>query len=135
MNTLAYIDRMLNRDRRLMQLARRVAISDPTFKKYYVGAVIADKNKVLSLGFNNNTKTHSYCRHYRKQTIHAEIQALFNLETNPKGLTIYIYRESRAGTRGKSRPCDHCEHELREAGIRRVVYLDIDGRIVDTKIN
>lgn len=91
-----------------------------------MGAVIARGNKLVSIGHNKN-KTHPKASKHPFQRIHAELSAILNSREDLRGCDIYVYRETRNGTTGMAKPCIACESLIREVGISRVYYSDIDG--------
>ena len=90
-------------------------------EQHQVSCVIANKSNVISLGYNQ-LKTHTQSTHpYR--SLHAEMAALIGLPyEQTKGCTAYVYRETKAGVKGLSKPCPACMLALKTAGIRKVVY-------------
>lgn len=116
---------------KLINLATKQALkSEHQFK---IGAVLACKNKVISVAFNNALKTHkiAYRNKNRPQdaTIHAEIGALINV---PKSISskcdLYIarYRTSN-NTLGLAKPCDMCLKVIKSMKIKRVYYTISDN--------
>lgn len=95
----------------------------PVFK---MGACVVKKNKVLGLGFNQ-MKTHPQSKSWGAY-IHAELSAIMNAgginECN--NCDIYIYRELKNGSLGKSFPCQFCIDMLKSS-FRNVYYCDYDG--------
>lgn len=112
-----------------MSLAKKVARLDSADKKYYLGAVIAKGNRVISVGVNSYGKTHTKCKDYFSQAIHAEMSAILVSNENVQGTSIYIYRESRAGKKGCSKPCPECMYNLLKYHIKTVYFLDSVGNI------
>ena len=91
-----------------------------------MSCVIANKNQVVSIGFNKY-KTDPKSRHPFKM-IHAELAAILdNRFADLKGTTAYIYREDRHGNAALAKPCPSCMETLRLAGIKKVVYSDMNG--------
>lgn len=124
---------MLKRHLRHMELAKKIALLDQSKKKFYLGAVIAKGNKILSIGVNSYKKTHTKCKDYYSQAMHAEMHAILTAEVDIKGATIYIYRESKAGKRGCSRPCHRCMYNLQISGIKAIYFLNLAGVITIEK--
>jgi deoxycytidylate deaminase len=88
-----------------------------------MSCVIADKNQIISIGFNKY-KTHTQSNHEYKY-LHAELAALLdNKFTDLNGCTAYIYREHRDGTPALARPCPSCMQALQLAGIKKICYSD-----------
>ena len=103
------------------------------------GAVVAKKNRVLGKGCNMY-KSHPKwgaeridTRHSLQFfTIHAEANAIrraVNKGIDVRGATIYV---TRTGSQSQlSRPCADCQKLIEEYGIRKVVYTDEEGNIID----
>lgn len=105
-------------DERFLELAQVVSSwsKDPSTK---VGAVIADKKHIVSVGFNGfpphvedrdewlNERETKY-----KLIIHAEINAILNSNRSVAGCTLYTYPLF---------PCPDCSKHLSASGITRVV--------------
>lgn len=97
-----------------------------THPVHHVSCVIAKRNEVVSMGFNKY-KTSPHSRHPYGY-VHAELSAVLdNKFEDLKGCTAYIYRETRDGNPGLSRPCSSCMETLKLAGIKEVCYSDIGG--------
>lgn len=91
-----------------------------------MACVIADKNQVISIGFNK-LKKHPRSNHPWK-AIHCELAALLdNKFADLKGCTAYVYREHANGTPAMARPCPSCREALQIAGIRKVCYTTETG--------
>lgn len=90
-------------------------------KVHQMSCVIANKNQVVSIGFNK-LKKHPRSKHPFKAT-HAELAAVLdNKFADLNGCTAFIYREHRDGSFALSRPCESCWETLRLAGIKKVCY-------------
>lgn len=91
-----------------------------------MSCIIANKNQVVSVGFNKY-KTHPKSKHPWGY-IHAELAAILdNRFADIKGCTAYIYRETRDGKPAIAKPCPTCLETLRLAGIKKIVYTDLNG--------
>jgi tRNA(Arg) A34 adenosine deaminase TadA len=60
---------------------------------------------------------------------HCEIRAL-RPTINAKGATIIVVRQGG----GISKPCESCRAAIIKAGIKKVVYMDIDGNVTIEKL-
>lgn len=105
----------------LKLLKKLRSLSDHPLHK--MSCVIADKNQIISIGYNkcktNPNSTHKY------KMIHAELDALLDNRFNDlKGCTAYIYREHRDGTPALAKPCPTCLQALKLAGIKKICYSD-----------
>jgi deoxycytidylate deaminase len=108
----------------MFELAKRLSYKSNSYHK--LGCVIANRNRVVSVGFNNMNKTHPKANTPWK-TLHAEMDALIGVDfTDVEGCTAYVYRELKSGRPAISKPCSACELALRKAGIA-VVYYTTDG--------
>lgn len=89
------------------------------------GAVVVNKSRVISVGFNK-LKTTPRSPHKYKQ-IHAEMNAIFKARTDLRGCSIYIYRETKDGCLAESKPCPACRQVIEEAGIKNIFYSTSNG--------
>lgn len=113
---------------RFFDLARKLS-DHSDHPQHKLGAVIVKRNRVVSVGFNKN-KTHpKSTAHYSR--LHAEMCAILNAKSDVSGCDIYVYRETRDGKLGLSKPCDACQAAIEEAGINRVFYTAYNGYAVD----
>lgn len=110
---------------RFFDIARR--LSKKSDYCHQLGAVVAKKNKIVGLGFNQPHKTHPRSNN-RFKTIHAELDAILGLaKEDLEGSTIYVYREHKDGSPANSKPCQYCQMLIKQAGIKKVCYTD-DGQ-------
>lgn len=110
---------------RFFMLAKKLA-SHSDHSQHHLGAAIVSGNKVIGVGFNKN-KTHPKSFHKFKG-IHAEFSAVMNSrEQNVRGASIYVYRETKNGTLGNSKPCIFCQDMLRSVYIKNVYYTTENG--------
>lgn len=115
-------------DRRMLALVRLVATwsKDPST---CVGAAIVDeKNRVVSIGFNGfprtvrDTDDKLMDRDEKlRRTIHAEDNALLFAPRPVAGCTLYVTHP----------PCAHCAAKLIQAGITRVVTTESSAEFAD----
>jgi len=111
-------------DERFLAMAQHVAewSKDPSTK---VGAVIVSPDRSeISIGYNGfprgvNDDPNSYFDRELKlmQTVHAELNAILNAGHSLKGHTLYTTLA----------PCCHCAAAIIQAGIVRVVSIDVGG--------
>jgi dCMP deaminase len=92
---------------------------------HQLGAVIVKGNKIISVGFNKN-KTHTKSNHAWKR-LHAELCAIIKAKQDLTGSSIYVYRETKNGNLGLSRPCASCMEAIKEAGINKIYYTTETG--------
>lgn len=107
-------------DRRFLDLAKFVSSwsKDPSTK---VGAVVARRNRIISVGFNGfasgvedeGIESMPRERKYLR-TIHAEENAILFAGRNIYGTTIYVY---------PFQPCSNCASKIIQVGIKKVVVM------------
>lgn len=94
--------------------------------QYRHGAVIAHKNRVISLG-TNSLKTHAKAPG-PYSTLHAEVKAILSSRlTDFRHYDLYVARILKDGTISNSKPCQHCQGMLESLKFRNVFYSDNDG--------
>ena len=102
------------------QIAKRMA-KFSNHPDHQMGACVAYKARPLGFGFNS-TKTHSKSN-TKYRTIHAELSAILNCHRQDlAGSDIYIYRETKNGTLGISKPCKDCYKLIKSLGIKNIYY-------------
>lgn len=126
MGALNLDQRIVKWDLRFLDLAKLVSgwSKDPSTK---VGAVIADDNKIISIGYNGlpssipdypsilDDRQEKY-----KYIIHAEMNCILTASCSLKGFTLYTY---------PFLPCTNCASMVIQSGIKRVVSFQcIDER-------
>lgn len=93
-----------------------------------IGAAIYYKRKLISVGFNDNSKMPVYIKCYdRPVSVHAEIQALRNArsflrtcsESDLRRVKIVVFRHRKDGTPALAKPCSGCTAMLKSFGIQR----------------
>lgn len=118
---------------RLIEATIRLSETSP-YGQFKLGALIAQKNTIISMGVNQK-KTHSLQKRFQrydhlKPHLHAEIHAISLARTGDlEGSDIYVARTMRSGGLGMSKPCIGCMEALRHFGIRRMVYY-CDGSFI-----
>lgn len=94
-----------------------------THSKHAMGAVLVRKNRVVSVGSNQN-KTHTRSNTPYKH-IHCEFSAILNSKLDDfSDCSIYITRVTPGGKLGLSYPCAHCLKMLKSLDIKTVYYTD-----------
>jgi len=90
-------------------------------------------NILVSIGFNKWGHTHPKSRELSREyafdrNLHAEHAALLKRQHyNDSSLIVYVHRENIDGTPVCSKPCANCAFLMKEAGVRRVRFYDIEG--------
>jgi deoxycytidylate deaminase len=118
-----------------------------TKERVKIGAVIAVKNTIVSVGVNKSQShtmqmRYNKFRQYREDSclansqheIHAEIDAINRAINRTKHLdlskaAIYVYREDKNGSLAMCRPCGACMRAIRDVGIRHIYYTSPDGYV------
>lgn len=103
-----------------------------------IGCVIVDKHRIISSGYNSDTKCHPIqasldtkffnCACCGK--VHAETMAIIPLlktKCDYSRATIYTYREYKDGSLAMSRPCPRCMQLIKQLGITKIKYTTCDG--------
>lgn len=84
-------------------------------------AVIIKGGNVISTGWNYSH-------------IHAEHTAINRAwRSNIKGTTMVVLRLKKSGGLGMAKPCKKCEQKIVAAGIKNVVYTDVNGNFVSMR--
>lgn len=114
------------------------------FHKQKIGAIIVNKSRILSVGWNTQ-KTSTLQKTYNKRAsqpwtdnypncMHAEINALQRL---PKQLRddlskshLFVYRESN-GVKRLAKPCKACEKALRDFGVVNIHYTGYNSVVYE----
>lgn len=137
-----------NNDIWFMELAIKAATqSDCKFKH---GAVITSHGRPLVTAHNMNKLIpvdHRYreairrhfckdakARRERSDSTHAEAYAIIRSATDLRGTTLYSARTTRKGEKRNSCPCPSCWQMIAIAGIKTVLWLDDDGKIVKERM-
>lgn len=110
---------------KFFDLAKKLS-RNSTHYQHKLGAVIVKGNKIVGVGFNklktNSKSNHLYHSH------HAELDAILNANTSDlTKMSIYVYRETKDGSLGSSKPCRFCEKLIASYGIKEVFYTDKAG--------
>src|SRR5258706_3130804 len=105
---------------KFLKLAKKEALKSS--HKWQFGAIITDKNQIISRGRNYQDHTRvpkAFKRNYH-QGLHAEIHALIQSNKSVNGLTIFVYGQNKKSQNVLlSKPCKLCQHFLIEKGIRK----------------
>ena len=119
-------------DRPTMDLAIKVAESSKSRKK--VGAVLLNKNKPISQGVNQDTKSHPLQAKLadmvglsEKIYLHAEISALVRCRSDVDTIIVVRLGGHGGDQLRNAKPCPICSLALKEAGIEHIYYTTDDG--------
>ena len=130
---------MTKKEEALFRAAKSVSeLSD--HKQHKIGAVVVMKHRIISSGFNKNTKTHPLQKKYNQyrfsedsvHTCHAELSALLPLindGTDLSNASVFVYREHKNGALACARPCKSCMKLIKDVGIRRIFYTTDNGDV------
>ena len=119
-------------DRPVMDLAIKVAESSLSRKK--VGALLLNKNKVITQAVNQDTKTHPLQARLaelvgleEKIYLHAEIAALVRLRSDADTIVVARVGGHEGDELRNARPCPICTLALKQAGIKHIYNTTDDG--------
>lgn len=101
---------------------------------YRHGAVVFKGNKILGAGYNWPKALPG--GENRQFSIHSERDALKGLRKDQiRGSDMFCIRVTRGGNYGLAAPCLGCQKLLKRKGIRKVHWLDDQGKLVSLKLN
>jgi len=114
--------------------------------RYYLGAALFYKDKLISTGCNYLSKTHPLCNeetYGRPVTMHAEVNALIKArdflnrltKTEKKKLTIVTYRETKDGCQANAKPCSGCMAILKQNQIKTILYTIENGYAIEELVD
>lgn len=112
----------------MLDEAIELARSNPITDLPKMAAIIYDRKKIISTGFNSR-KSHplafKFSESHLKICTHAEVQAIINaLKTHKpeelSGLRIVVARILKNGSTAKAKPCISCQRALANYGIEVV---------------
>lgn len=121
-NTLSVKDKA-----RLNQAKNIAATSDCTHQH---GCVAVKGGRTVGVGVNayRNARSLFDIIPDEARSIHAEEACLRAVGSNARGATLYIARVNRFGEEMMSRPCARCMKQIKESGVKRIVYT-IDSNL------
>ena len=106
-------------------LNRAIHEAEKSTHHFRVGAVIFQKKIIISSGHNyrlKSIKNHHPMFRKRKNSVHAEVDAIIRAKTNLKGSSILVIRLSANGELALSKPCEYCMTYIEHVGIRDIYY-------------
>lgn len=135
---------MLQRDLKIIELLRRMAIDNPGVRdKFKIAAAVVYKRDIISFGINQ-MKTHPMQKQFAKNHLavylHAEINAISNAlnhlsKEELSKSSLFIQRVKRRNeyscewVDGLAKPCIGCQQAILAFGIKKVCYsTDDDGK-------
>lgn len=110
----------LTRHQRFARAALELAAASEHDVTYQLCALVVQKNRVLSVGYNQ-PKTHPISVGTPLSQLHAEMDALLRCGT-AEGAEVIVVRSKPSGKPGLAKPCSVCENILRRFGVRKVFY-------------
>jgi deoxycytidylate deaminase len=111
----------------ILKLARTEA--SKSTHHFRVGAVIFKKKIIISSGHNYKSKSvkhHHPIFRKRKNSVHAEVDAIIRAKVNLKGCSLLVVRLSAYDKLALSKPCAHCMTYIEHVGIKNVYYSITD---------
>lgn len=109
---------------RFFEIAK-VASKNSDHHTHKLGAVVVDKSKVISVGYNKLKTSPKSPQKWGQ--VHAEMDAIFKSKADLSKCSIYVYRETKDGIPAESKPCPACMEVIRAAGISKIYYCTRDG--------
>ncbi len=129
---------------KLVEISFALKGKHQTGRTFHVSALI-DKNRVLSLGFNNFLKTHPRTLklpYFNKRgeryavKIHSELACLIKFgQEDCSGLTMVNLRINLNDKLDNSKPCFGCQALLRQVGIKTAYHTTIAGHFEQYQID
>lgn len=111
----------ISRQQRFAKIAVELAASIDSDMTHQLCALVTNKNRVLSVGYNSN-KTHPIMN-TKMQQLHAECSAVLRCpDSDLRGCDVVVARARSGNKAGLARPCKACQSVLRQYGIKRVFY-------------
>lgn len=108
------------------------------FNYKHAAAVLDERDNIISTGINIR-KTHTLqARHAKKVKqddkvyLHAEISALVKCRSKP--YSVVVVRVRNDSSLAMAKPCPVCTSAMIEAGIRRIIYSNSNGELVEELI-
>lgn len=132
-----------------LDIAKAVGRRSTCLRRCY-GAIIVKDKIIISTGYNGAPRGEANCidtgmcererLHVPKGqnyelcvAVHAEQNAIINADPNKmQGATAYIVGYNADGTLASGKPCLLCRRMLRNAMLKKVIYLETDGSVVET---
>lgn len=100
---------------------RRLAEKSP-HRTYKHSVQIVKGGAIIAYGYNHSV-------------VHAEINALKKLwPGHARGSVVYSMRFTKTGQLAMAKPCFDCEKALREAGVKKVVFSNREGKLETMKL-
>ena len=117
--------------KRAFKVGRDMALSNDC--DFHLAAFLRRGKSLIRIGINQSESHARFIRIDRGNTfafLHAEMDAL--IAAKP-GDTLIVVRWMKDGSISMSRPCNHCQRFIAEAGIERVIYSGWNGNFWSEK--
>ena len=119
-------------DNSVLELVINVAKSSKSRKR--VGALLLHKNKVITQGVNQDTKSHPFQAKLadmvglsEKIYLHAEISALVKCKSEVDTIVVARLGGHNGNELRNAKPCPICSLALEQAGIDHIYYTTNEG--------
>ncbi len=104
--------------------------------QHQIVAFAVKGGKIINFGVNK--RRYARNKSVFKCSMHAEIDLLSKLGEKANGSKFYLYRFNNttsniARENHNGKPCLLCQHNLKQAGVSRVTYLNDDGIVSQLK--
>ena len=116
-------------------LIQAVVIAETSPSRKKVGAVLMNKNKVITTATNLDHKSHPIQAKWAEKVglkekiyLHAEMAALIKLREDADKIVVVRLGGHDGKSLRNARPCKICEAALRYAGIKHVYYSISDDK-------
>ncbi len=139
----------ISKDEYYLEIAKAVALRSPCLRRKY-GAIIVKNDAIVSTGYNGPARGSTNCEevgcikeilnlpHYSGYdycpAVHAEENAIVNAARNGNSVldgVLYLFGiDARTKQPVAGVSCPRCKRALINAGIKEVVTIDEDGKIV-----
>lgn len=97
-------------------------------------AILFHKKHIYNIGRNYKNKTSPHSPNEYK-TIHAELDALLGVDRkNLIGSSMLVIRIGAKDNLTMSKPCIHCQHLIKNAGIKTLFYSNQNGQIIRERV-
>lgn len=106
---------------------------------YKIGAVIFNKKRIISCGFNSVRSFSAISNKYKKyiESCHAEQNAIMKVRDKKKlkNASIIVIRINHfSESISNARPCENCMRSIRFFHIKNIYYSDSKGQIILEKL-
>jgi deoxycytidylate deaminase len=121
-------------DSSIMKKAK--CIAEKSEHMYQLGAVIFDKNKIISYAENKLRYNAKLPEQFREWycSLHAEQAAIIKARTNISGMSMLVIRLRKDREFGLAKPCPLCEGFAKFNGLKYIYYTTNEGTIERMKL-